>query len=255
MKERIDHELQCMEFKMNVDGFVSVKKKQRNRHKPLILIILILLLGTTAHAGYTIYNAIWVNHESLPELDPMKKTIVNKLNDYDEEDMLYRKSYDSYSGLCEELGIELLSSEMAEGNSAMLITRETDNEHWTQIKVTAYILGDVYNLKKVENMQLYTWQEGEVFSSPIDMTIDIISSDEQLEIGWEKDYLGPFEYVETYQSEKGYQVNIISSAAVRKNEKPMYKAIFVADGIRYTLSGRVEISKMKEILDSFPFKN
>lgn len=255
MKERIDHELQCMEFKMNVDGFVSVKKKQRNRHKPLILIILILLLGTTAHAGYTIYNAIWVNHESLPELDPMKKIIVNKLSDYDEEDMLYRKSYDSYSELCKELGIELLSSEMAEGNSAMLITRETDNEHWTQIKVTAYILGDVYNLKKVENMQLYTWQEGEVFSSPIDMTIDIISSDEQLEIGWEKDYLGPFEYVETYQSEKGYQVNIISSAAVRKNEKPMYKAIFVADGIRYTLSGRVEISKMKEILDFFHFKN
>ena len=86
----------------------------------------------------------------------------------------------------------------------------------------------------------------------------IICSDEQLEIGWEKDYLGAFEFEETYQSGSGYTVNILRDNAVEeKDTHTGYKtkccAIFVADGIRYTLSGQVEIEKMKEIVNSMHY--
>lgn len=256
IREQIDNELQHIRFEMRKEELISTKnKRNRLRYSWLIWVCGFLLIGMTSYAGYVIYNGIFVNHQPLPELDPMKIMVVNEMQEYDEEKMVYRKEYDSYLDLCNDIGVELLYSGMADGDSWTIINRESDNEHWTQIKVTAYIVGDVYNLKLAEYANRYTFEEGEVFSSPIDMTIDIISNEEQMKIGWEKEYLGTYEYVETYTSNRGYKVNIIRDTAISAEDKPACKAIFVADGIRYTLSGRVELDMMKEIVNSFHYSH
>ena len=61
--------------------------------------------------------------------------------------------------------------------------------------------------------------------------------------------------MESYQSKQGYLVNILRATTIEEKDRNMgYKskcyAIFVADGIRYTLSGSIELEKMKELVDS-----
>lgn len=253
MKEQIDHELKHIQFNFNMEKKTKPRKTKKIWSNILSVMCCIIIVGTTVHAGYNLYN-YWVklNGENLPELDSMRIVNTNLLSEYDIDDMLYRKQYDSYAILQQEIGVNLLCSDMSNGNASMLITRETDNEHWTQIRIVAYIVGDVTQLKKVSGRQQYTWVEGSVFSSPIDMTIDIISSQEQMEIGWEKEYLGPYEFVESFQTQDGYKVNILCSGS-NTSARPMYQAVFVVDGIRYTLQGKVDIDILKEIINSFHY--
>ncbi len=255
MKNQIDRELNSIEFHFNMESLSKKKQQKHLRRQASLILLCLLLTGTTVYAGTSIYNHfIRINKETLPALDSMKIVETNDLQEdqYNAEDMLYRKQYFSYAELQAELGVQLLSSVFAEDNSSMIITRETDNEHWTQLKIIAYILGDVTGLKKLEEngSNQYTWIPGSLFRSPINMTIDIISSEEQLAIGWEKDYLGPYTFAENFQSSQGYEVNLLYSGT---SDSRMYQAIFVTDGIRYTLKGNVDVELMKEIINSFHF--
>ena len=162
----------------------------------------------------------------------------------------YLEEYTSYQELCSELGIRLLSPKLAENNPYMLIRRETDNLNWNTIYVNPYILGDVKSVNREFGKERYTWEEGSEFSSPIDMEINIIVSESQLKHGWDKDFLGTYEFVEAYTTIQGYQANIIKDVSVTGTSRPKYCAVLVADGIRYLLKGQVELETMKEILDS-----
>ena len=62
----------------------------------------------------------------------------------------YRKEYDTYDALCEELGIKLLNSDLSKNNTLMMIQRKTDNENWEEIRISPYILGDISKIEKVE---------------------------------------------------------------------------------------------------------
>ena len=249
MKEQIDNELENLTFHFDMEK-AKRKKRKRMKYNILLTAIAVILLGSTAQAGYTLYTRWFkINGEILPELESMKKIEVNPLNEEYKVNSTYEKQYDSYEALQKDLGVRLLHTKMADNNSFMIITRKTDNVHWTQIKVVAYIVGDVSEMKQIEGRNQYTWTPGEAFFSPIDLSIDIISSQEQLEIGWDKEYLGAYDFVETYQMQDGYKVNILSSG--ESNTKPMYQAVFVADGIRYTIRGKVDIALLKDILNSF----
>ena len=83
--------------------------------------------------------------------------------------------------------------------------------------------------------------------------MDLILSQKQLDQGWDTDYLGFYEYVESYTSKQGYKVNLIQDTT-GENESEDYIsekcAVFVADGIRYTLCGRISMAMIKEIVDS-----
>lgn len=251
MKEQIDNELANITFCFGREKAKRSKKK-RVRYNILLVVLGVVVLGSTAQAGYTLYNRwLKMNGETLPELDSMQLIEVNPLSEENKVNSSYEKQYDSYEDLQEELGLELLHTDIADNNSSVLITRKTDNVHWTQIKVVAYIVGDVSGMKRIEGRNQYTWIPGKEFSSPIDLSVDIISSQEQLKIGWDKEYLGPYDFVESYQTQDGYKVNILSSGD--SNTKPMYQAVFVADGIRYTVRGKVDIVLLKEILDSFSY--
>ena len=251
MKEQIDNELEKFTFHFDMEN-AKRKKRKRIKYNILLTAIAVILLGSTAQAGYTLYTRWFkINGEMLPELESMQKIEVNPLNEEYKVNSTYEKQYDSYEELQNELGVRLLHTNMADNNSFMIITRKTDNVHWTQIKIVACIVGDVTEMKRIEGRNQYTWTPGENFLSPIDLSIDIISSQEQLEIGWNKEYLGAYDFVESYQTQEGYKVNILSSGEA--NRKPMYQAVFVADGIRYTVRGKVDIMLLKEILNSFTY--
>ena len=77
----------------------------------------------------------------------------------------------------------------------------------------------------------------------------MILSDEQLKNGWDTDYLGMYESMEEYQSAQGYKVNLIqdNNGDEKLNEVVVSEkiAVFVSNGIRYTLKGRVSVDTMK----------
>lgn len=249
MKEQIDNELANITFCFDREKAQKSKKK-RVKYNILIALFGVILLGSTAQAGYTLYNRwVQINGETLPELESMQKIEVNPMSEEYKEKSSYEKDYDSYEALQKDLGVRLLHTNLADNNSSMIITRKSDNVHWTQIKIIAYIVGDVAGMKQIEGRNQYTWTPGENYFSPIDLSIDIISSQEQLEIGWNKEYLGAYDFVESYQTQQGYKVNILSSG--KSHTKPMYQAVFVADGARYTVRGKVDIELLKEILNSF----
>lgn len=249
MKEQIDNELENITFHFDMEKAKS-KKRKRLRYNILMTLIAVILLGSTAQAGYTLYNRWFkINGETLPELESMQKIEVNPVSEEYKEKSSYKKEYDSYEELQNDLGVRLLHTDLADNNSSMIITRKTDNVHWTQIEIVAYIVGDVTGMKQIEGRNQYTWTPGENYFSPIDLSVDIISSQEQLQIGWDKEYLGAYDFVESYQTQQGYKVNILSSG--KSHTKPMYQAVFVADGVRYTVRGKVDIELLKEILNSF----
>lgn len=253
MKEQIDNELENITFHFDIEK-AKRKKRKRLRYNILMTLIAAILLGSTAQAGYTLYNRwLKINGETLPELESMQKIEVNPMSEEYKEKSSYEKEYDSYEALQKDLGVRLLHTNLADNNSSMIITRKTDNVHWTQIKIVAYIVGDVTELKRIEGRNQYTWTPGNNYFSPVDLSIDIISSQEQLEIGWNKEYLGAYDFVESYQTQPGYKVNILSSG--KSHTKPMYQAVFVADGVRYTVRGKVDIELLKEILNSFYYSS
>lgn len=117
-----------------------------------------------------------------------------------------------------------------------------------------YIIGDTSKFHYLKEEKRYEYEEGEKYSSPISLNIDLILSDEQLENGLNTDYLGMYKSIEEYKSEQGYKVNLIEetngSKASDKGIVTRKIAIFVSNGIRYTLKGQVSTDTMKEIVDT-----
>ena len=105
----------------------------------------------------------------------------------------------------------------------------------------------------LEGENKFQYEHGEVYYSPISLSMDLILSQEQLEQGWATDYLGFYEYVESYTSKQGYKVNLIWNSTEENVSEDYISekcAIFVADGIRYTLCGHTSMEMIKEIVDS-----
>lgn len=233
------------------------QKRVHFKYRAAVVFLCFLLGGTSVYAGHIIYNRIYVNEEILPKLQPMEKIETKKLIAAPNGIGDYTKEYSSYRTLCADLGIDLLCSDFAENNPYMIINRRTDNQNWEEIRVMAYILGDIREIVKVDGENFYSYDAGQKYASPVDLTIEIISGEEQMRIGWDKDYLGMFAFEETYQSCSGYTVNILRDTMIEDKYAgytPRCCAIFVADGIRYTLSGQVELETMKEIVDSMHYE-
>ena len=77
-------------------------------------------------------------------------------------------------------------------------------------------------------------------------------SQEQLEHGWDVEYLGYYEFAESYVSAKGYKVNVLEDTAEEPSEDYVSEksAVFVADGVQYTIKGRTSMENIKRIVDS-----
>lgn len=257
IKNQIDFELQ--EIYMSED----LKKKIRHETiKPysrryisgiVAAFAIIILGGTTVFAGYYIYNRVMVNEEILPELDSMYYVQVNMLNLQADEYGVINEKVEGYENIQNELGIDLLNSLLSQNNPYMLGKIETDNTDFAIISFENYILGDTCNYNYLPNEDFYTYEHGKEYNSSVSLTIDIMLSEAQMKNGWDTDYLGGYEFKENYVSAQGYKVNLIEDTTGEKNVENYISekcAVFVADGIRYTLKGRTSFENMKNIVDT-----
>lgn len=256
IKDQIDIELEniCMTDKMKREIRAEAGRRPFRRMAGSLAasLAIIILCGTTAFAGYYIYNKVMVNDEVLPELDQMYNVEACKVDMESDEYGMINGEVESYHYIQEEMGITLLNSDMSTEHPYMQVDVQTDNKDYMMISVRNYILGDTTNYKLSEE-GFYQYDQGEEYYSPVSLGVDIMLSEEQMENGWETDYLGYYQFTEQYTSEQGYKVNIIEDTTGDKEVDNFVSekcAIFVADGIRYTIKGRTTIDNIKDIVES-----
>ena len=259
IKEKLEEELSTITLSENFTKELYARinqRKKRFKYKIAVCIFCILLASGTVSAGLYYYS-VSLNNKELPALSPLEIKEVCDSKATPDEHGFYYETYDSYEALCKNLGIKLLNNDYSNENPYMIIKRDTNNLDYNWIDIQAYITGDITNIRYVSDIDSYKWERGDLFGSPIDMEIWIVNSEAQLQHGFEFEFLGMYEFIETYITKEGFKVNILRDTSVIEDEakkiKPKYIAVFVADGIQYNLSGATTLETFKDILDSFHF--
>ncbi len=226
-------------------------KRRRARFKfanvAAAALVLLLIGGTTVYAYYMLTNRTEVNQEELPAIGEM-----SCIKSFDFSNVDEKIIYDDYREFADLAGLNLLDSSLSEPNPYMQVRVETDKKDFAIIRVENYILGDTSNYQLVEDINLYNCDPGEVYYSSISLEADLILSQEQLATGFDMEYLGYYEYVESYVAEDGTKVNMVQGTFGNEEDGVVSEkiAIFVKNGVKYTLSGRVSIEEMKHIVDT-----
>ncbi|MSB16819.1 hypothetical protein [Finegoldia magna] len=227
------------------------KKSTKKLTIALCMVIFAIVFSSTVYAVKLVNEQSKVNELELPELDSMKitKQIKNREKNIKPQSI----SRMNYKQIQEQLGVSLLNSELSKDDKYMISDVETDNKDYAKIKCDNYILGDTSNYSYNEEDGFYSYDEGNLYKSPISLQADIILSETQLNNVWTTDYLGMYGFVEQFVSEQGYKVNLIeekNDGNQPQNFVSKKIAVFVADGIRYTLTGRTTVDNMKQIVNS-----
>ncbi|MBS5359963.1 hypothetical protein [Finegoldia magna] len=216
----------------------------------LCMMVFAIVFSSTIYAVKLVNEQSKVNELELPELDPMK--ITKQIKNGERNIKSQSISRENYKQIQEQLGVSLLNSELSKDDKYMISDVETDNKDYAIIKCDNYILGDTSNYS-YNDEGFYSYDEGNLYKSPISIQADIILSETQLNNVWTTDYLGMYGFVEQFVSEQGYKVNLIESKNDGNQPQDFVSkkiAVFVADGIRYTLTGRTTVDNMKQIVNS-----
>lgn len=216
----------------------------------LCMMVFAIVFSSTIYAVKLVNEQSKVNELELPELDPMK--ITKQIKNGERNIKSQSISRENYKQIQERLGVSLLNSELSKDDRYMITDVETDSKDYAIIKCDNYILGDTSNYSYNEE-GFYSYDEGNLYKSPISLQADIILSETQLNNVWTTDYLGMYGFVEQFVSEQGYKVNLIeekNDGNQPQNFVSKKIAVFVADGIRYTLTGRTTVDNMKQIVNS-----
>ncbi|MBS5776344.1 MAG: hypothetical protein E7C94_04810 [Finegoldia magna] len=226
------------------------KKSTKKSTIALCMVIFAIVFSSTVYAVKLVNEQSKVNELELPELDSMKitKQIKNRGKIIKQQSI----SRVNYKQIQEQLGVSLLNSELSKDDRYMITDVETDNKDYAIIKCDNYIIGDTSNYS-YNDEGFYSFDEGNLYKSPISIQADIILSETQLNNVWTTDYLGMYGFVEQFVSEQGYKVNLIeeeNDGNQPQNFVSKKIAVFVADGIRYTLTGRTTVENMKQIVNS-----
>ncbi|MDU5185658.1 hypothetical protein B9N58_06015 [Finegoldia magna] len=226
------------------------KKSTKKLTIALCMVIFAVVFSSTVYAVKLVNEQSKVNELELPELDSMK--ITKQIKNIEKSIKPQSISKMNYKQIQEQLGVSLLNSELSKDDKYMISDIETDNKDYAIIKCDNYILGDTSNYSYNEE-GFYSFDEGNLYKSPISLQADIILSETQLNNVWTTDYLGMYGFVEQFVSEQGYKVNLIeekNDGNQPQNFVSKKIAVFVADGIRYTLTGRTTVDNMKQIVNS-----
>lgn len=231
-------------------NYNSREKSTKKLTIVLCMVVFAIVFSSTVYAVKLVNEQSKVNELELPELDPMKitKQIKNREKNIKQQSI----SRMNYKQIQEQLEVSLLNSELSKDDRYMITDVETDNKDYAIIKCDNYILGDTSNYSYNEE-GFYSYDEGNLYKSPISLQADIILSQTQLNNVWTTDYLGMYSFVEQFVSEQGYKVNLIEEKNDGNQPQDFVSkkiAVFVADGIRYTLTGRTTVDNMKQIVNS-----
>lgn len=231
-------------------NYNSREKSTKKLTIVLCMVVFAIVFSSTVYAVKLVNEQSKVNELELPELDPMK--ITKQIKNGERNIKSQSISRENYKQIQEQLGVSLLNSELSKDDKYMISDVETDNKDYAIIKCDNYILGDTSNYS-YNDEGFYSYDEGNLYKSPISIQADIILSETQLNNVWTTDYLGMYGFVEQFVSEQGYKVNLIESKNDGNQPQNFVSkkiAVFVADGIRYTLTGRTTVDNMKQIVNS-----
>lgn len=257
IKNQIDLELR--EIHMSEDMKKKIRHKVAKRIPRRFIssiaasLVILILGGTTVFAGSYIYNKVVINEENLPELDPMLYVQTRTLNLQANKYGIINEKVEDYKTIQNELGVNLLNSELAQNNSYMLGKIKTDNKDFVILSFENYILGDTDNYIYLPNEDIYTYDHGKEYYSSVSLTVDIMLSEKQMKNGWNIDYLGLYKFKENYVSVQGYKVNLLEDTTGNDKAENCVSekcAVFVADGIRYMIKGRTSFENIKNIVDT-----
>ena len=84
----------------------------------------------------------------------------------------------------------------------------------------------------------------------IDIEVQLVLSQSQLDRGLNDEYLGYYEFEDSFISKQGYKVNILRTTGDYSEKSTERIAIFVARGMQYELSGKVSKDEIIEIVNS-----
>lgn len=258
IKEKIDTELNMIKIngkmKQNVETSLFRRKQNRLLKTVAASFIVLLLGGTTVAAGCYAVSKIRVNEEVLPKLDDMKIVNMKKIKQSKDKYGYIEQDFEDYKTMQKELGIHFLDTKLASNNAYLKGHITTDNTDYAMITMDNYIIGDTNKFHYLKEEGRYEYKKGEKYYSPVSLNIDLILSNDQLETGLDTDYLGMYKNIGQYKSAQGYRVNLLQetngSGIKDKNVVSRKIAIFVSNGVRYTLKGQVSIETMKEIVDT-----
>lgn len=216
----------------------------------LCMVVFAIVFSPTVYAVKLVNEQSKVNELELPELDSIN--ITKQIKNIEKSIKSQSISRMNYKQIQEQLGVSFLNSELSKDEKYMISDVETDNKDYAIIKCDNYIIGDTSNYSYNEE-GFYSYDEGNLYKSPISLQADIILSQTQLNNVWTTDYLGMYSFVEQFVSEQGYKVNLIEEKNDGNQPQDFVSkkiAVFVADGIRYTLTGRTTVDNMKQIVNS-----
>lgn len=170
------------------------------------------------------------------------------------------KSYSSLKECMDELGINILTSDLAydesyEGKVELTFPLDGDEKFGTNgvsIKDFMYIIGDLKEFERQGTGAVYKTPQTDEdkYASTISLEIEFFITGTKRQTSQANvDYSGlSFTHHETYTSSDGREVQIIGNNSGRINE---YIAYFYDNNIKYSLRGKVELSELKRIIDSF----
>ena len=170
LKNVIDRELE--EIKLSDGVKKNIRKGVVHRKSyPIIKsiaasIAVIVLTGTTVFAGHYILNKVQVNETVLPELDAMQVVQMNKLDTIADENGMVDANYNDYDAIKQDLGVDLLDTDLSQNNPYMLGNVSTDEKDFLIVTIDNYILGDTSNYHFIDEENRYSYDSGKNILHP-----------------------------------------------------------------------------------------
>lgn len=195
------------------EAAVHQRLSRARRKLKLLLVTVLVLLCDLAGAALGTVQKNYLNQQALPELDPMR-VVSTSLGQEKTDDLPETFEYTSYTAAQEALGTALLNCPEEDTTQGTVRIR-TDGHNYAMLVVEIFCMED---------------------NEPISLKADLVLSAEQIANLWSTDYLGAYRFVKQVRSTQGYKVDVLEET---HSERPRRIAIFVADGVRYTLEGRV----------------
>lgn len=249
VKQQIDFELSHLKMNEEMKASVRTRSNRPSVRQTIAASLAVFLLGAVSvAAGAYLIQTVSVNQEPLPALDEMSVVTPSDLGLTPGEG-LAEYTFTDYDAFQQEYGIDLIDSTLVTDRSYTIGHLQTDCKDFAILTVKNYIVGDTSGYQYLSEYDAYTWTPGVDYGSPITLRADLILSREQLDQPWDHEYMGNYHFKEQYLSEEGIRVNLIEDTAGASPSEKI--AVFVKDGIRYTVSGRVSEERMKQIIESF----
>jgi hypothetical protein len=252
------------------DKLAEDEKKKTSRRRSLAAVMaagIILLISVNWNSIYTFASEFMTKiiiksqDIELPEVH-MNKISVNKPDNLKRFSpyAIYTagKSYSSLNDCTDELGIEILTSDLAYDASyedKVTLYYPVGDEKFepnnVQINDYMYIIGDLKEFERQGNAATYKAPgTNEKYASPVSLGIEFyITGTKDSMQSSTVDYSGlSYAYYEVYEGSNGLTAQILGNSNEGKSN---YTAVFYNKDLKYTLEGRVELVELKRIIDSF----